>query len=75
MTKINPKTARAMYKAASQGNKDKIAQETYGEFGFDTLSMESNKKSTRDILSCLELARIRVLILKHLAKHLSLIHI
>ena len=37
MTKINPKTARAMYKAASQGNKDKIAQETYGEFGFDTL--------------------------------------
>ena len=37
MAKINPKTAKAMYKAASQGNKDKIAQETYGEFGFDTL--------------------------------------
>ena len=37
MAKINPKTARAMYEATMQGNKDKIAQETYGEFGFDTL--------------------------------------
>jgi hypothetical protein len=35
--KIKPKTVKKMYDAAVQGNKDKIAKETYGEFGFDTL--------------------------------------
>ena len=38
MAKINPKTSKAMYKATMQGNKDKIAQKNYGEFGFDTLT-------------------------------------
>ena len=44
MTKISPKTAKAMYKAAIQGNKDKIAQETYGEFGFDTLKYNEQQE-------------------------------
>ena len=43
-TKISPKTAKAMYKAAIQGNKDKIAQETYGEFGFDTLKYSEQQE-------------------------------
>lgn len=38
MAKINPKTVKAMYKATSEANKEKIAQERYGEFGFDTLT-------------------------------------
>ncbi len=44
MAKISPKTAKAMYKAAIQGNKDKIAQETYGEFGFDTLKYSEQQE-------------------------------
>ena len=31
MAKINPKTAKAMYEATSEANKEKIAQERYGE--------------------------------------------
>ena len=44
MAKINPKTAKAMYKATMQGNKDKIAQKNYGEFGFDTLTYEQQRE-------------------------------
>ena len=44
MAKINPKTARAMYEATVQGNKDKIAKETYGEFGFDTLTYDQQQE-------------------------------
>jgi len=45
MAKINPKTARAMYEATAQGNKDKIAKETYGEFGFDTLTYDQQQEA------------------------------
>ena len=45
MAKINPKTARAMYEATVQGNKDKIAKETYGEFGFDTLTYDQQQEA------------------------------
>jgi len=44
MAKINPKTAKAMYKAGMKGNKDKIAKETYGEFGFDTLTYDQQQE-------------------------------
>ena len=44
MGKINPKTAKAMYEASMKGNKDKIAKETYGEFGFDTLTYNQQQE-------------------------------
>ena len=44
MAKINPKTAKAMYKAGMEANKDKIAQERYGEFGFDTLKYSEQQE-------------------------------
>ena len=43
-TKINPKTAKAMYKAGMEANKEKIAKETYGEFGFDTLTYDQQQE-------------------------------
>jgi hypothetical protein len=42
--KIKPKTVKKMYDAAVQGNKDKIAKETYGEFGFDTLKYSEQQE-------------------------------
>ena len=44
MAKINPKTAKAMYKAGMKANKEKIAQERYGEFGFDTLTYDQQQE-------------------------------
>ena len=44
MAKINPKTAKAMYEAGMKANKEKIAQERYGEFGFDTLKYEEQER-------------------------------
>ena len=44
MAKINPKTAKAMYKAGMKANKEKIAQERYGEFGFDTLTYNQQQE-------------------------------
>ena len=44
MAKINPKTAKAMYEATSKANKEKIAQERYGEFGFDTLTYDQQQE-------------------------------
>lgn len=44
MAKINPKTVKAMYKATSEANKEKIAQERYGEFGFDTLTYDQQQE-------------------------------
>jgi len=44
MAKINPKTAKAMYKATSEASKEKIAQERYGEFGFDTLTYDQQQE-------------------------------
>ena len=44
MAKINAKTAKAMYEAGMKGNKDKIAKETYGEFGFDTLTYDQQQE-------------------------------
>tara|TARA_R110002049_G_scaffold89764_1_gene225543 strand:+ start:351 stop:926 length:576 start_codon:yes stop_codon:yes gene_type:complete len=41
---IKPKTAKAMYKAGMEANKDKIAQERYGEFGFDTLTYDQQQE-------------------------------
>ena len=64
MAKINPKTAKTMYKAGMEGNKNKIAKETYGEFGFDTLTYDQQQevyknypkltKSSKDIGSDFE---------------------
>ena len=64
MAKINPKTAKAMYKATSEASKEKIAQERYGEFGFDTLTYDQQQevyknhpklqKSSKDIGSDFE---------------------
>ena len=44
MAKINPKTAKAMYKAGMEANKEKIAQDKYGEFGFDTLTYDQQQE-------------------------------
>lgn len=44
MAKINPKTAKAMYKAGMEANKEKIAKERYGEFGFDTLTYDQQQE-------------------------------
>ena len=44
MAKINPKTAKAMYDATMKANKEKIAQERYGEFGFDTLTYNQQQE-------------------------------
>ena len=44
MAKINPKTAKAMYKTGTEANKEKIAQEHYGEFGFDTLTYDQQQE-------------------------------
>ena len=44
MANINPKTAKAMYKAGMQANKEKIAKESYGEFGFDTLTYDQQQE-------------------------------
>ena len=44
MAKINPKTAKAIYKAGMEANKEKIAKETYGEFGFDTLTYDQQQE-------------------------------
>lgn len=44
MAKIKPKTAKAMYKAGMKANKEKIAQERYGEFGFDTLTYDQQQE-------------------------------
>ena len=44
MAKINPKTAKAMYEAGMKANKEKIAQERYGEFGFDTLTYDQQQE-------------------------------
>jgi len=42
--KINPKTAKAMHKAGMEANKEKIAQDKYGEFGFDTLTYDQQQE-------------------------------
>lgn len=44
MAKINPRTAKAMYEAGMEANKEKIAQEQYGEFGFDTLTYNQQQE-------------------------------
>lgn len=44
MAKINPKTAKAIYEAGMKANKEKIAQERYGEFGFDTLTYDQQQE-------------------------------
>lgn len=44
MAKINPKAAKAMYEAGMEANKEKIAKETYGEFGFDTLTYDQQQE-------------------------------
>jgi hypothetical protein len=44
MAKISPKTAKAMYQAGMEANKEKIAQERYGEFGFDTLTYDQQQE-------------------------------
>ncbi len=36
--------AKAMYEATSEANKEKIAQERYGEFGFDTLTYDQQQE-------------------------------
>ena len=64
MAKISPKTAKAMYGAGMEANKEKIAQDKYGEFGFDTLTYDQQQevyknypklpKSKKDIASDFE---------------------
>ena len=44
MAKINPKTAKAMYETGAEANKEKIAQEHYGEFEFDTLTYNQQQE-------------------------------